>query len=106
MRVGKKIYGQLVDIEGRCVHYHSPLDIVGNLCATCQQIWACHLCHQEATDHPFGTVPVTASYAAVLCGVCGCGMTPATYGAVHACPLCSSPFNPGCRLHWDLYFRP
>ncbi|MDY3127849.1 MAG: CHY zinc finger protein [Corynebacterium sp.] len=88
-----------IDGQGRCQHWHSHLDVVANKCATCQQWFACSLCHPA--DHPFGPMPRTA--IAVLCGVCRHAMTFMDYN--NACPACSHPFNPGCKLHTDIYFH-
>lgn len=100
------IRGDLVDNQGRCTHYHSERDVVANWCTTCQAMWACHACHEEATDHPFGRVELSSSIPAVLCGVCGKSLSAAEYDSVSACPGCGAQFNPGCRLHRHLYFHP
>ena len=49
-----------IDAEGRCKHWHSPLDVVANKCATCGEYFACMLCHAELTDHEFGPMLVDA----------------------------------------------
>jgi len=54
-----RIRGAL-DAEGRCKHWHSPLDVVANKCATCGEYFACALCHAELTDHEFGPMLVDA----------------------------------------------
>jgi uncharacterized CHY-type Zn-finger protein len=42
---------------------------------------------------------------AVLCGVCGGQLTVRDYLACeNRCPACDAAFNPGCRLHYHLYF--
>ena len=53
MLTAMKIHGA-IDAEGRCKHWHSPLDVVANKCATCGKFFACALCHAELTDHEFG----------------------------------------------------
>lgn len=93
------IRGQLVDTAGRCVHYHSPLDVVANKCSVCGDYWACYQCHVEQ-DHAFGPMPLDE--LAVLCGVCGHEMTGRDYGPL--CPACGTAFNPGCTLHAGIYF--
>lgn len=97
------IHGRGVDAEGRCTHYGGTRDVVGNLCVTCGKYWACHRCHAEACDHPFGRAPLDAP--AVVCGVCGHLMNYPEYSATEACPACGHGFNPGCSLHAHLYFR-
>lgn len=103
-RGGMQIRGVDVDEQGRCAHYRSARDVVANRCATCGDYWACHACHAEVTDHPFGRMPVAAQ-ASVLCGACSHAMDYAAYSAAAACPRCGHPFNPGCELHAPLYFE-
>lgn len=103
-----QIHGRTVDAQGRCAHWHSPLDVVANRCATCAKFWACSICHDEACDHPFG--PAGRRDQAVLCGACGTIMDYEAYtGYADApqcpqCPQCGHPFNPGCATHRDIYF--
>ena len=99
-----EIRGVEGDGQGRCAHYRSDRDIVANRCATCRDWWACHACHAELADHPFGRMPVSAGES-VLCGACGHTMGYADYSAADACPACAHPFNPGCELHAPLYFQ-
>lgn len=54
-----------IDAEGRCKHWHSPLDVVANKCATCGEYFACALCHAELTDHEFGPMLVDAPACAL-----------------------------------------
>lgn len=98
------IQGIEVDEQGRCAHYRGPRDVVGNHCATCGQYWACHACHHELTDHPFGRMPRSAP-ASVLCGACGHMMDYPEYSVAVSCPDCAHPFNPGCEVHAPLYFE-
>nr|WP_053546023.1 CHY zinc finger protein [Corynebacterium deserti] len=92
--------GHLIDGEGRCIHYHGPFDIVGNKCATCNQWWACHRCHEEIANHPFGKMLIDAP-ATLQCGHCGALMS---HGH-EECPRCGHHFNPGCSLHTLLYYE-
>lgn len=98
----KTIQGIGVDACGRCVHYHSDVDVVGNKCAECGMFWACFTCHELMADHPFGRMPL--DQPAVLCGVCGLVMDYGQYSAVSQCPRCQHAFNPGCSMHRHLYF--
>lgn len=93
------IRGELVDDHGRCIHYHSPLDVVANKCSVCQEYWACYQCHSDA-GHEFGPMPL--SELAVMCGVCGHEITGHSYA--DSCPSCGARFNPGCKLHAGIYF--
>lgn len=101
--IRKVIHGRGVDKQGRCAHYRSDRDVVGNKCATCGTYWACHLCHEEYNDHPFGRMPVDE--VAVICGACGREMDYHAYSAASACPGCGHAFNPGCSLHAPIYFQ-
>ena len=47
-----------IDAEGRCKHWHSPLDVVANKCATCGEYFACALCHAELTDHELSLIHI------------------------------------------------
>ncbi|WP_080792591.1 CHY zinc finger protein [Corynebacterium pacaense] len=86
-----------------CRHYNSEYDVVLNRCSTCGEFWACHLCHAEATEHPFGRMPLDAPDS-TRCGACGLLMGYAEYSAQPRCPGCGHPFNPGCSLHAGIYF--
>ncbi|WP_370513942.1 CHY zinc finger protein [Corynebacterium sp. zg331] len=97
------IRGRGVDAQGRCAHYRQSWDVVANLCATCGAWWACHRCHAEAADHPFGRVRREEA-GTVLCGACGHHMGYAQYHGAAGCPQCGHPFNPGCGAHAGLYF--
>ncbi len=97
------IRGVRVDDRGRCVHYASHRDVVANHCATCGEFFACHRCHDEVADHPFGRMGTDAPES-VLCGACGHTMGYRDYSRALACPGCGHPFNPGCSLHAPLYF--
>lgn len=99
-----EIRGINIDEHGRCLHYRSARDIVTNRCVTCRQYWACHACHSELADHPFGRMPLDDPEA-VLCGACGHTMDCPTYSRATACPSCRRPFNPGCAAHAPLYFE-
>lgn len=102
-----KIQGA-IDAEGRCRHWHTPVDVVANKCRTCGGWFACSLCHAELTDHEFGAMP--KEELCVMCGACGQQMTYAEYagdelGPAYKCPACGHAFNTGCALHAGTYFR-
>lgn len=99
-----QVRGHTVDEQGRCTHWHSELDVVANRCIVCDEFWACHSCHEELAGHDFGRVLKSDLGPAVLCGCCGDTLSYRQYAAVTACPLCEHPFNPGCKLHEELYF--
>jgi uncharacterized CHY-type Zn-finger protein len=101
-----RVLGPVVDDETRCIHYRSALDVVAIRFACCGEYYPCHLCHQEAADHPARPWPLAErDREAVLCGVCGGELTIAEYLGVEACPRCGAAFNPGCHLHTHLYFE-
>lgn len=102
-----KVYGYVVDEATRCRHYHSERDIIALKFGCCDRYYPCYECHLEAADHPPKPWPRSrAEESAVLCGACGHEMTVQAYkeSGFH-CPSCQAAFNPGCRLHYDLYFE-
>lgn len=101
-----EIYGQLVDGQTRCVHYHSALDVVAIQFKCCQRYYACHDCHSESESHAaIRWTTADVRQQALLCGVCKNTLTIAEYlNGDFACTSCHSPFNPGCATHRDLYF--
>jgi uncharacterized CHY-type Zn-finger protein len=101
------VLGLHVDPQGRCAHWHGPLDVVGLRLACCEAYYACRDCHDALTGHPAKVWPrESRDRRAALCGVCGAEMTVAAYLACEdRCPGCGAPFNPGCRSHRHLYFE-
>ena len=101
-----RVLGPVVDGETRCVHYRSPLDVIAIKFACCREFYPCHLCHAEAADHVAAQWPVDSrDELAVLCGVCGHLLAISEYLDVDSCPSCAATFNPGCKLHTELYFQ-
>ena len=101
------VLGPVVDDETRCIHYRTSLDVIAIEFACCTTFYPCHLCHAETADHPATQWPLgKRDEPAVLCGVCGHLLTITDYLDVDACPSCAAPFNPGCKLHPELYFEP
>ena len=80
----RRIFGKLVDGEGRCEHYHTVRDVVANRCAVCGKLYACHKCHDELENHPFGAVDEDEENT-VLCGVCKTLFSYRTYSALSKC---------------------
>lgn len=100
------VRGPVVDDQTRCVHYRTPLDVIAIRFACCGEFYPCHLCHAEAAGHPAEQWPVAErGERAVLCGVCRATLSIAEYLAADSCPACAAPFNPGCKLHTELYFQ-
>ncbi|WP_078381345.1 CHY zinc finger protein [Sutcliffiella halmapala] len=109
MRNSKEIQvlGQIVDKETRCAHYHTPTDIIAIKFYCCQTYFPCYQCHDEHTNHPRQVWPRDQfDQKAILCGVCHTELSINEY--LHSnstCPSCKSDFNPGCKLHYHLYFE-
>ena len=63
--------------------------------------------HDALADHPAKVWPAAEwDQPAVLCGVCGGELSVREYmGCGNRCPACGAAFNPGCRLHYHLYFE-
>jgi len=101
-----RVLGPVVDAETRCIHYSTPLDVIAIRFRCCGEFYPCHLCHAESVDHPAEQWSAAErADRAVLCGPCGYRLTITEYARAEACPACAAPFNPGCKLHWELYFQ-
>jgi uncharacterized CHY-type Zn-finger protein len=102
------VLGQTIDAQARCVHYGTELDVIAIRFHCCGEYYPCHLCHDEVSgQHPAVPWPAAQHEAlAVLCGVCSTELRIAEYLGVDRCPHCDAAFNPGCKLHADLYFEP
>ena len=75
----------------------------------CGKFYACASCHDACEDHALEPWPADTpvSEPALMCGVCRHRYSIQTYirGAKPpACPSCAAPMNPGCQLHWKMYF--
>jgi len=104
---GIVVYGKPVDNQTRCVHYHSPLDIIAIKFKCCSTYYPCFSCHAETTDHKPEVWPTDEfNEKAILCGACGHELSITEYMACNnTCPKCLSLFNPGCKNHYHLYFE-
>ncbi len=101
------VHGAKVDDQTRCIHYAGELDVVALRFACCGRFYPCYLCHEQEADHPAQQWPVAArGERAILCGVCKTELSIEAYLMADGCPSCGALFNPGCRLHSDLYFEP
>ncbi|WP_414049110.1 CHY zinc finger protein [Macrococcus animalis] len=100
------IEGVAVDEQGRCEHYHSPVDVVCYQFPENDTYYPCHLCyeaiHQSA---PQAKYSIHSDLKAVLCGVCQTEIAINAYVQSNQCPNCTHPFNPGCKNHFHLYFE-
>ncbi len=104
---GEMVNGKGVDIETRCIHYQSELDIVAIKFKCCAKWYPCFRCHQELAKHEAQVGPRGEFEAkSILCGACGHQLTIAEYLACNfKCPDCETGFKPGCRNHYHLYFE-
>jgi uncharacterized CHY-type Zn-finger protein len=102
-----KVRGVGVDLETRCAHYHSSLDIIAIKMACCDVYYACKDCHKMLAGHGIRVWPRSEwDVRAVLCGACGNELTIHEYmGSGYLCPRCGAAFNPGCRNHYHFYFE-
>lgn len=102
-----QVLGLTIDKETRCVHYHSPKDIIAIKFYCCQTYFPCFQCHEEYSDHASQVWPKEQfNEKAILCGVCRTELSIHEYLQCHSsCPSCKASFNPGCQLHYHLYFE-
>lgn len=102
-----EVKGKIVDGETRCVHYHSPLDVIAIKFKCCGYYYPCYQCHEETTDHePMVWKKEEWNTKAILCGVCKEELTINEYfNSGNHCPHCLAAFNPNCSKHYHLYFE-
>lgn len=95
-----------VDPSTRCVHYHTPLDIIAIRLMCCGEYYACKECHDALADHPVKPWPHDQyGTHAILCGECNTQLTVSAYlHCDNRCPACGAAFNPRCSLHHRFYF--
>ncbi|TDL31552.1 hypothetical protein E2R51_14095 [Jeotgalibacillus sp. S-D1] len=103
---GINVFGNVLDHNTRCIHYHSEKDIIAIKFYCCGQYYPCKSCHDEKGCGNHAVWPHSQfNEKAVLCGNCGTELTIQHYLSCSSfCPDCSSPFNPGCSLHAHFYF--
>ena len=101
------VKGQLVDDQTRCVHWHSPVDIIAIKFKCCDTYYACFECHNQFADHKPEVWPRSdRSEKAILCGICRKELTISEYfDSANSCPYCRGAFNPNCSKHYHLYFE-
>lgn len=100
-----QVLGRTIDAQTRCVHYGGPNDIIALKFKCCGDYYPCHECHDEAVTHAIARWEETElGELAVLCGVCTGQLTVAEYLRADRCLACGAGFNPGCKLHRDIYF--
>jgi uncharacterized CHY-type Zn-finger protein len=63
------IKGRPIDNQGRCIHYHSPLDIIAIRFKCCEEYYPCYQCHEETANHaPEVWQKDEYNTRAILCG--------------------------------------
>ncbi|MGV3488156.1 MAG: CHY zinc finger protein [Tuberibacillus sp.] len=104
---GIHVEGIRVDPSTRCAHYHSEKDIIAIKFKCCETYYPCYECHEALADHEIMRWNTDEfNKKAILCGQCGTELTIEEYIQGDAtCPYCQAHFNPGCRLHYHLYFE-
>ncbi|WP_404432232.1 CHY zinc finger protein [Sutcliffiella horikoshii] len=102
-----KVLGSTVDSFTRCTHYQSEKDIIAIKFHCCREYYPCYQCHEEHADHPITVWPKDKFHSkAILCGNCKNELTINEYlNSQSICPTCNAAFNPGCQLHYHLYFE-
>ena len=104
---GVQVAGVGVGSQTRCAHYYGPKDVIAIRFKCCGKWYPCIECHRAVAGHAAAVWPLSQRHErAVLCGVCGHQLSVAAYLAcASTCPHCTAPFNPGCALHYHLYFE-
>lgn len=102
-----KIHGKPIDEQTRCVHYHSPFDVIAIKFKCCNEYFPCYECHEETTDHPAQVwKKIEFDSKAIYCGLCQTELTIRKYlDSGNRCPNCGGSFNPNCSRHYHLYFE-
>ncbi|MFZ3578438.1 CHY zinc finger protein [Virgibacillus sp. DJP39] len=95
-----------IDNETRCRHYHSVKDRIAIKFYCCGKYYSCYHCHAEQGCNSPKVWPKSMfNEKAVLCGACQSELTIQNYlDSGFVCPVCSASFNPGCSVHYQLYF--
>ncbi|KAF1933128.1 putative CHY zinc finger family protein [Didymella exigua CBS 183.55] len=101
------VHGLSVTSLTQCAHWHSPLDIIAIKHFCCQKFYACISCHDAEETHESGVWPIDQrDEMSVLCGACKHVLSIGEYmNSESRCPKCAERFNPGCKNHWNLYFK-
>jgi uncharacterized CHY-type Zn-finger protein len=88
------------------LHHHTQADVIAIKMKCCATYYACKDCHIALAGHAIEVWPRSEwNQQAILCGACGAKLTISEYMQCESrCPICSAPFNPGCRNHHHFYF--
>ncbi|KUI61477.1 Helper of Tim protein 13 [Cytospora mali] len=104
---GPAVHGLDVTPLTQCTHWNSERDVIAIKHKCCGQYYACISCHNALAQHPPDVWPQHERHSkAILCGKCRAELTIEQYMSCgNICPSCGAAFNPGCSLHYDLYFE-
>ncbi|WP_174614326.1 CHY zinc finger protein [Virgibacillus ihumii] len=96
-----------IDKETRCSHYYENNDIIAIKFYCCKEYFPCYQCHAEyGCGHNKVWPKVKFDEKAILCGNCKNELTINEYlNGGYSCPNCYASFNPGCSIHYHLYFQ-
>ncbi|QKY70003.1 CHY zinc finger protein [Lentibacillus sp. CBA3610] len=96
-----------IDQETRCEHYHAKNDRIAIKFYCCGDYFPCFKCHKQYGCGDEKVWPrKDFDQKAILCGNCQTELTINEYlGSSYRCPSCHAAFNPGCALHYHLYFE-
>nr|WP_082684260.1 CHY zinc finger protein [Lentibacillus amyloliquefaciens] len=96
-----------IDDETRCEHYHQHNDRIAIKFYCCGKYFSCIKCHEEYGCGNRKVWPLSEfNEKAILCGNCRHELTINGYlNSSYCCPYCDAAFNPGCALHYHLYFE-
>ncbi|KAH3900132.1 Hot13p SCDLUD_003100 [Saccharomycodes ludwigii] len=106
--MSKLISGKLVDEKSRCIHWHGDLDIIALKFKCCPNTYySCYTCHQELCNHKVEKYNrLDNKVNLIICGNCRKEFTFQEYvTSDYKCLNCKQKFNPGCKLHYDMYFK-
>jgi len=104
---GTEVHGVEIGAKTECAHWHSERDVIAIKFACCDTFYPCFTCHSELAGHRSQVwEPEQFDEKAIFCGACGHQLSISEYFLCRSrCPDCGAEFNPGCRAHWNLYFR-
>src|SRR5208282_4687222 len=91
-----EVCGLNLDPQTRCLHYHSPLDIIAIKMKCCATYYACKDCHDALAAHFLEPWPECEWHTpAILCGACRTELTISAYLACNSiAPRAARPSTP------------
>lgn len=103
------VAGKCIDKNTRCLHFSSEKDIIAIKFKCCNSFYPCYKCHLECANHSIIRWTrhdlCEKDKKVILCGACQNALTFYQYSkGDFECLFCKGKFNPGCALHYNLYF--